>query len=162
MSSAPGWVSYVALALSAGSLFIAVLSYRAGGPRLRLRSQRFPADAESNPFPGGVPVGLTVVNSGRSAVTVEGFHVTYSAGRTPLVHVHETEGSDLPFRLASHASETWVVNARPAAREVDRVSERDDPLVGPPQFRFVAEFGNGKTARDGFSYTAVRLIADAR
>ena len=163
MSGAPEWVSYAALALSAGSLVIAGLSYRAGGPRLRLQSRRVSADAEGNPFPSGVPVRLTVVNSGRATVTVEGFHVTYPAGRKPLARVRDIDGPALPYRLEAHASETWVVDALPAAREVDREGgERDDPLVGPAQFRFVADAGNGKTAGDGFTYTAVRLIADAR
>lgn len=72
-------MSYAALALSAGSLVIAGLSYRAGGPRLRLQSRRVPADAVGTQFPSGVPVRLTVVNSGRAAVTVEEFHVTYPA-----------------------------------------------------------------------------------
>jgi hypothetical protein len=50
------------------------------GPRLRPQSRRIPADAEGNSFPGGAPLRLTVVNF-RARVTVEGFHVTYSAGR---------------------------------------------------------------------------------
>lgn len=80
-----------------------------------------------------------------------------------MAHIRDTDGPPQPYRLGAHASETWVVDALPAAREVDQEGgERDAPLVGPAQFRFVAAAGNGKTARDGVTYTAVRLIADAR
>ncbi len=88
-----------ALALSTGPLVIGGLSYRAGGPRLRLHSRRVSADTAGSPFPNGVSVTLTVVNSGRAPVTVEGFHVRYPAGRTPLAHIREADGPALPYRL---------------------------------------------------------------
>ncbi len=162
MSGAPAWVSYAALLLSAGSLLVAALAYRAGGPRLRLRSYRIPADSEANPFPSGAPVELTVVNSGRAAVTIEGFHVTRPEGRRPLAPVRDADGPDLPHRLDAHSSATWIVDALPAARAVEQKSGgEDDMLVGPAQFRFVARAGNGQEARESYSYTAVRFIAEA-
>jgi hypothetical protein len=162
MSAAPGWVSFAALALSAGSLALAGLSYRAGGPRLRLQTQRLADDPGGHPFAGGIPVRLTVVNSGRAAVTVQGFHLTYTAIRKPIVAVEDVSGPALPFRLEAHASETWVVDALPAAREFDRQSGRDDPITGPAQFRFLAVAGNGRTVPGNGWFTAVRLIAEAQ
>ncbi|NCT91955.1 hypothetical protein GXB85_13490 [Cellulomonas sp. APG4] len=107
---------------------------------------------------------LTVVNSGRAAVTIEGFHVTYPAGHEPLAYVQDNDihGPALPVRLEAHSSERWIVDALPAARAVDHESGTDDPLGGPAQFRFVTRAGNGRSASEGFTYTAVRLIADAR
>ncbi len=164
MSTAPAWVSYAALLLSTGSVIVAGLSFRAGGPRLRIQSQRLRREAPDNPFPNGAPVRLTVVNSGRAAITVEGFHVTYPSGREPLARVKSAEGAPLPHRLDAHASESWVVDALPLARAVDsKTKGRDDPLIGPVQFRFVATAGNGKAAREKhLSYPAVRFIADAQ
>ncbi|MFS0703264.1 hypothetical protein AB6N23_01955 [Cellulomonas sp. 179-A 9B4 NHS] len=154
-------MSYAALLLSAGSLLVAALAYRAGGPRLRLHSYRI-ADSAPTPFPRGVPVELTVVNSGRAAVTIEGFHVTHPEGRRPLAHVRDAHGPDLPHRLDAHSSATWIVDALPAARAVEQKSGgQDDMLVGPAQFRFVVRAGNGQEARESYSYTAVRFIAEA-
>lgn len=163
MESAPAWVSFAAVAMSAGSLAVSFLAYRAGGPRVRLESRRLSVGAEASPFPSGVPVQLTVVNSGRAAVTVEKFYVTHYGSRKRLARVEDIVGTPLPYRLEAHASETWVIDGLPVAREVDGIDGgRDDPLVGPAQFRFVAALGNGKSARGGFNYTPARFIADAR
>lgn len=116
MSSAPAWVSYGALALSAGSLGVSALAYRAGGPRLRLSAERFTGNTADDPFPQGATFRLTVVNAGRAAVTVEGFHVTPYGERKPAASVRDVEGPTLPFCLEAHASETWLVDGLTAAR----------------------------------------------
>jgi hypothetical protein len=110
-----------------------------------------------------VPVALTVVNAGRAAVTVEGFHVTLPSGRRALAEVERVKGPALPHRLEAHASETWVADALPAAQAVDREGgQRDDPFTGPAQFRFAASAGHGKTARDRLTFVALRIITEAR
>lgn len=163
--SAPGWLTYAALVLSSASLVVSVLAYCAGGPRLSLRARRLAADAAGNPFPEGAAVRLTVVNAGRAAVTVEGFHVTPYGNRKPVVEIRDVDGPVLPFRLEAHASESWCVDALPAAREYDALvrSGRLTPNSSwPSQFNFTVAAGNGKTARDRSNVDSLRIIADAR
>lgn len=157
MSNAPAWVSYAALALSSLSLVLAGLTYRAGGPRLRLRAEANAAE--------GAAFKLTVVNAGRAAVTVEGFHVTPYGERKPAAAVGEVAGPSLPHRLEAHASESWHVDALPAAREYDAMvrSGRLRPHSSwPSRFRFTVAAGNGKSAHDPQTYDSLRLIADSR
>ncbi|MGN6251053.1 MAG: hypothetical protein ACTHNS_04465 [Marmoricola sp.] len=159
---APGWVSYAALALSAMSLAVAVLSYRAGGPRLRLEASGLSKGSE--PFPNGAVAVLTVVNAGRAAVTIQGFGAKpYGSGKV-VVRVGEVVGPELPYRLAAHATETWHVDALAVARKYDAGVEsgRVRPASSwPSHFQFVVEAGNGKAAHDKHVWNSLRLIADA-
>src|SRR5688572_10689086 len=102
MSDAPWWVAYMALALSALSLVVSVLSYRAGGPRLSLQVKRVPAASANNPFPRGVAMRLTVVNAGRAAVTVQSFKVTPYGDRKAVSVIRDVQGPTLPHRLEAH------------------------------------------------------------
>lgn len=157
---APGWVSYVALVLSAASLGVAFLAYRAGGPRLTLRSRQLRPSEAGNPFPDGTAFALTVVNAGRAAVTVEGLHVMPFGSRKHLLTIDGVDGPQIPFRLEAHASETWTVDALPAARRLDVPASRDS-LVPGVDFQFCATAGDGKVARDHRSHRNLRVIADA-
>ncbi len=163
MSAAPAWVSYVALLLSAASLLVAGLSYRAGGPRLRLESVRLRAAA--SPFPDGAPIRLTVINEGRAAVSVQSFLVTPYGDRSPAGTVDECEGPELPYRLEAHETQTWCVNALPAAHAYDaqRRSGRLKPnSTWPSVFRFSVAAGDGKTAHSRTTFDSLRIIADSR
>lgn len=163
MSAAPAWVSYAALLLSAASLFVAALSYRAGGPRLRLESTRLPA--ADSPFPNGAPVRLTVVNGGRAAVTVQGFHVTPYGERKAAAQLDEVDGPALPYRLEPHETQTWCVDALPAAHAYDaqiRSGALKPHSSWPSTFRFSVAAGNGKTAHSRTTVDSLRIIADSR
>lgn len=165
MSSAPEWVTYAALALSAGALVVSVLAYRAGGPRLRLLAKPVPAGAPDNPFHGGATFRLTVVNAGRAAITVEGFHVTPYGNLKPVAAVAGVVGPSLPYRLEAHASESWVADALPAAREYDGLIRSGDlkPYSSwPSQFRFSVAAGNGRRAKTRQTFDSLRLIADSQ
>lgn len=164
MSGAPAWVSFAALALSAGSLAVSALAFRAGGPRLRLQLAQMPRSAVDNPFPGGAGVRLTVVNSGRAAVDVGGFHVTPYGNRKPVLAVEDVNGPVLPFRLEAHASETWYADALPAARGYDKKIRGGlrPHSSWPSLFRFTVSAGNGKRASTRATLDALRIIADSR
>lgn len=114
MSSAPAWVTYAALLLSALSLLVSAMTYRAGGPRLRLETAQLPRG--DSRFPSGSGVRLTVINAGRTAVTVQNFAVTPYGERKPAIPVKNVHGPALPHRLEPHASDTWEADALPAAR----------------------------------------------
>jgi hypothetical protein len=162
MSVAPAWVTYAALALSAGSLAVSALAYRAGGPRLRLHMARLP-EADS-PFPGGAAVRLTVVSTGRAAVTVQSFKVTPYGNRKAVFTVRDVKGPTLPHRLEAHASETWYVDALAAARDYDakiRSGLRPNS-TWPSLFRFTVAAGDGKRSNTQDSLDSLRLIADAQ
>ena len=163
MSSAPAWVSYAALALSAGSVAVSALAYKAGGPRLLLRAESYRGGFEDDPFLSGATHALTVVNAGRGAVTVEGFSVTPYGERKPAAGVGEVDGPDLPYRLEAHASETWLVDALVAARNYDaRIRDGLDPQSSwPSRFRFSVVAGDGKRASSGETFDSLRIIADA-
>lgn len=153
----------MALLLSAASLLVAGLSYRAGGPRLRLESTRMRA-AES-PFPEGAPIRLTVINGGRAAVSVQGFRVTPYGNRKPSGTVEECEGPDLPYRLESHETRTWCVNALPAAYAYDeqrRSGSLKPNSSWPSVFRFSVAAGDGRTAHSRTTFDSLRIIADSR
>lgn len=163
MSGAPAWVSYAALAVSAISLVVSGLTYRAGGPRLRLQAVSLAKGAANSPFPKGAAVTLTVINAGRAAVTVQGFHVApYGVRESVPVDVL---GPKLPHRLEAHASETWHLDALPVARQYNALIRsgrlRPQAMVSDSQFQFGVAAGNGKTTRDKHVYDALRLIADS-
>jgi hypothetical protein len=157
------WVSFAALALSAASLAVSALAFRAGGPRLRLQVAQLPINAANNPFRRGAGVRLTVVNSGRAAVSVERFHITPYGNREPVLTVRDVNGPLLPFRLEAHASEIWYVDALPVARDYDekiRGGLRPNSSW-PSQFRFTVAAGNGKRASTRTTLDALRIIADS-
>lgn len=163
MSAAPAWLTYVALLLSAASLVVAVLSFRAGGPRLRLQATRLQA-ADSS-FPNGSPVRLTVINGGRAAVTVQGFNVTPYGERKAAATVDDVDGPDLPYRLEPHETQTWCVDALTAAHAYDaqiRSGKLKPNSSWPSMFRFSLAAGNGKNARSRTNYDSLRIIADSR
>ena len=165
MSSAPGWVTYVSLLLSAGALVVSVLAYRAGAPRLRLRVEAIRADAANNPFPEGAAYQLTVVNSGRAAITVDRFRITPYGERKPAAKVTKVSGLPLPYRLEAHASQSWVVDALPAARTYDRLihsGQLRPHSSWPSRFRFSVDAGNGRRATTQKVFDSLRLIADSR
>ena len=164
MSGAPGWVSYAALVLSAGSLLVSGLAFRAGGPRLRLRAAEVSEDASGNPFPGGAAVLLTVVNAGRAAGTVQGFWVTPYGHRAPLFPVEDVSGPALPFRLEPHAAQSWYVDSLPAARAYDgRIRRGLRPFSSwPSRFRFTVVAGNGRRTHHRETLDSLRILADAR
>jgi hypothetical protein len=161
MSVAPAWISYAALALSAGSLAVSGLAYRAGGPRLRLEMARL-SEADS-PFPGGAAMRLTVVSAGRAAVTVQSFKVTPYGNRKAVFTVRDVKGPPLPHRLEAHASEIWYVDALSAARDYDaKIRSGLRPNSSwPSLFRFTVVAGDGKSAH-GDNLNSLRLIADAQ
>lgn len=164
MSTAPAWVSYAALALAAGSLIVATLAFRAGGPRLSLLVRRVRSGNPQSPFPGGSAFELTVVNAGRAAVSVQGFHLTPYGGRKVAVAISEVDGPTLPHRLEPHATESWYVDALPAAREYDALirSGRLKPYSSwPSRALFTVAAGNGKYVRNRDTYDTLRMIADA-
>lgn len=158
------WVSYAALILSAGSLFVSMLALRAGGPRLRLQVGRWPGGAAGNPFPDGAAVRLIVVNAGRAAVTVQGFQVTPYGNRNPVLDVSDVKGPLLPFRLEAHASEVWCTDALPAARAYDeKLRDGLRPWSSwPSQFRFTVAAGNGRRASTRTTLDCLRIIADSK
>ena len=139
------------------------MTYRAGGPRLRLEAAQLPR-ADSR-LPSGSGVRLTVINAGRAAVTVQNFAVTPYGERKPAITVQDVHGPALPHRLEPHASETWEADALPAAREYDSLirSGRLKPnSTWPSQFRFTVVAGNGKRASDRRAFDSLRLIADSQ
>jgi hypothetical protein len=163
MSDASSWVSYAALGMSGLSLVVSGLTYRAGGPRLRLEATLF--KGIDSPFPGGRPVELSVTNAGRAAVTVEGFHLTPYGERKPAVKVNDVVGAALPFRLEAHASERWLVDVLPAAREYHallRSGHLKPNSSWPSQFYFTMKAGNGKTARNRHTMDARGVLADSQ
>lgn len=162
---APTWVPYVALVLSALSLVVSGLSYRAGGPRLSLQFERVPEGSANDPFPGGAAMRLTVVNAGRAAVTVQSFKVTPYGNRKAALTVRDVKGPTLPHRLEAHASETWYVDALPAARDYDAKIHSGSlrPYSSwPSLFRFTVAAGDGKSAHTKQTLDSLRLIADAQ
>lgn len=163
MSAAPAWVSYAALLLSAASLVVAGLSYRAGGPRLRLEPLHLRAG--ESPFPEGAPVRLTVVNGGRAAVSIQGFHVTPYGERKAAASLDEIDGPPLPYRLEPHETQSWCVNALPAALAYDaqiRSGRLKPNSTWPSTFRFSVAAGNGKVAHSRTTSDSLRIIADSR
>lgn len=165
MSDASAWVPYVALATSAVSLGVSVLSYRAGGPRLSLEVDFPPRGPGSDPFPGGSTMRLTVVNAGRAAVTVQSFKVTPYGERLPVVTVDNVSGPSLPHRLEAHAMEVWDVDALPAARayygKVRSGAVRPNSSW-PTKFRFTVTAGNGKRAHSKVYFDAMQVIAESQ
>lgn len=164
MSGAPAWVSYGALALSAGSLAVSTLAYRAGGPRLALRVDEL-RRGEDDPFPKGAARRLTVVNAGRAAVTLQGFQIVLTASSKLKVRLEHVSGPTLPLRLEAHASETWIVDALPAARRLDdalTAAGASLPFGGEPYTaHFALTAGNGKEIFSRYAFDVLRLIADA-
>jgi hypothetical protein len=158
MSTAPAWVSYAALALAAGSLVVATLAYRAGSPRLSLRASRI-LDGVAE---GSATFELTVTNAGRAAVSVQSFHLTPYGARSAVIALTNVDGPELPFRLDAHASETWTVDALPAARKYDamrRSGELKPRSTWPSHILFTVAAGDGKSARDRQQFDSLRMIA---
>lgn len=154
MSDAPSWVSYAALGLSGLSLVVSGLTGRAGWPTSAPGGDIVQRDRES--VSGGRPVELTVTNAVRAAVTVEGFHLTPYGERQPSVKVSDVLGAALPFRLEAHASERWLVDALPAAREYHallRSGHLKPTGSWPSQFYFSMKAGNGKPRGTGTRWT---------
>jgi hypothetical protein len=155
--SAAIWISSAALAVAACSLYVALLAYRAGSPRLTLRVTS---------RGGGGHFELTVVNSGRAAVGIQGFTLAPHGGgeaTSPITHHHVT-GESLPYRLEAHASQTWAVNALIAAaewKERVRAGEIVPDKSQPSLAYFVVEAGNGKRERTTERYDTDRMIAEA-
>jgi hypothetical protein len=161
-AAAPAWVTYAALLMSAASLLIAWLGYRAGGPRLRLRAASIPAPG--SPFPNGSPVRLTVINGGRGAVTVQGFCITPYGERKAAATVDEVDGPDLPYRLEPHATQSWCVNVLPAAHAYDaqiRSGAIKPKSSWPSKFRFSVAAGNGRNTHSPGLHDSLRIIADS-
>ncbi|MGO4603663.1 hypothetical protein [Terrabacter sp. 2YAF2] len=164
MPDAPALVPYAALVMSALSLVVSTLAFRAGGPRLSLRMERASSRSPEIPFPSGAPVRLAVVNAGRAAVTIESFALTPYGSRRPAVIVRGAHGPALPHRLEAHASDSWYVDALPAARDYDaRLRAGLRPWSSwPSHFRFTVQAGNGKRAHAKEQLDALRVIADAQ
>jgi hypothetical protein len=64
--AAPAWVSYLALAISGFALLVSYLSYRASGPRIRLKVQYELKD----PVNQRAVMAFTVVNKSLAQLTV--------------------------------------------------------------------------------------------
>lgn len=165
---APEWISYAALGTSALAVLVSVaaariafLSYRASGPRLRLKA----VYKEKDPAARRIVMALVVTNEGRGEVSVQGFHITPYGERRPAVDVTDVEGPELPARLAGNSRATWYANVLPAAREYDaalRSGELKPHSSWPSHFYFTVSAGNGKHAHDkAHQFDAGRLIADA-
>jgi hypothetical protein len=148
--TAPEWVSYAALgvaglaALTAlTSARISYLSYRASGPRIRLRVDYKSNDAAS----GRVVMSFTVVNRGRGDVSIVGFYVTPYGSSKPVLAIEQVEGEPLPQRVAGNSEETWFANVLPAMRRYD-AGLRDKSIkpwsTWPSRIYFSVKIGSGK------------------
>jgi hypothetical protein len=121
--------------------------------------------AADSPFPNGSPVRLAVINGGRSAVTVQGFNITPYGERKAAATVDEVGGPDLPYRLEPHETQTWCVNALPAAHAYDaqiRAGTLKPYSSWPSMFRFSVAAGNGKNVQSPTKYDSLRIIADSQ
>ena len=162
MDAAPAMVSYAALAVAGGSLFLSVLTYRSGGPRVSLGVQQLAQSVRQE----AVPIRLTVVNSGRAAVSVQHFGVKpYVINRQVPIRIAPVDGPALPFRLEAHATESWIVDALPAAYAFDKAVKGHTIKTdgsAPYRFTFVVTTGNGKHRKSNANWDALRLIADSK
>ena len=158
---APAWVSYAALGISGIAVLVSFLSYRASGPRVRLKAHYELKD----PANRRAVVAFTVVNEGRGDDSIVGFHIIpYGHIRKAVVEVENVEGPPLPHRLASNSQETWHANVLPAAREYD-AGLRDKSIKPwsswPSHIYFNVKRGNGRYVRDKSArFDARQLIAD--
>src|SRR5262245_19054039 len=160
----PGWVAYAALGASGLAVLvssvaarIAYLSYRASGPRLRLKAEYKETDAAAR----RVVVAFTVTNLGRGEVSVQGFKITPYGHRRPVLDVTEVDGPALPLRLAGSSIATWQANVLPVAREYDKAL-RDGKIKPfsswPSHFYFTVSAGNGTYTRDRANQFDARTI----
>lgn len=158
MSSAPGWVSYVAIVLSAGSLVVSGLTYRAGGPRLRLKASGATYEAD------GAWVKSTVVNSGRAAVNIEAFQLTPSGYRKPVLAIEgRIVGPDLPYRLEAQASHTWHIDVLKNAQEYQRrINTGTERSPWPASYRLTVVTGNGKRTHAKSTFMPLLIIAASK
>ena len=168
-SSAPAWVSIAALGVSCLAALVALvsvrvsyLSFRASGPRLRLRIQ----SRQRDPGNGRVLIELRVVNEGRGNGDIASFHITpYGSSKAVLEIKDVMEGRALPYRLAGNSEETWFVDVVPVARKYD-AGLRDRTFKPrsswPGQIYFSVRGGNGEFVHaKSHRVDARQLIVDA-
>lgn len=98
-------------------------------------------------------------------MSVQGFRVTPYGERKSAATVDEVDGPALPFRLEPHETQSWCVNALPAAYAYDaqiRSGRLKPNSSWPSLFRFSVAAGNGKTAHSRTNFNSLRIIADSR
>ena len=85
--------------------------------------------------------------------------------RKAAATVKDVDGPALPYRVEAHESQTWCVDALPAARAYDaeiRSGRLDPHSSWPDRFRFSVLAGNGKSAHSVETYSSLRIIADGQ
>jgi len=113
------WTTVIALygaVVATASLGLAVLAYRAGGPRLKPSTWLRPATEEK-------PAELTirVANHGRAEGTVNRIYLSVPGPYSiPLSYPDTLKGPELPCRVSGHASTQWTVEANWLLEEVRR------------------------------------------
>jgi hypothetical protein len=99
-------VAIVAAMLSAGSLAVSFLAYRAGGPKIRVRTFRL-----SSPGADKVELVARVTNSGRGPVDIETFALWARFPGPINVRSHEmVKGEPLPYRLEGKSTRKWHID----------------------------------------------------
>jgi hypothetical protein len=113
------WTIVIALygaVVATASLIIAILAYRAGGPRLKPSTWLRPATEDK-----AAELTIRVANSGRAEGTVNRVYLSVPGPYSiPLNDPGILKGPELPCRVPGHASTQWTVEANWLLQEVRR------------------------------------------
>ena len=141
-------VAIVAAMLSAGSLTVSFLAYRAGGPKVRVHTFRLaPVTADKIEFL------VRVTNSGRGPIDVRTFAIWHRLGG--LSHIRSEEavsGEALPHRLDGMSQREWRIVLSESIRSVRRLNTQGTHLVPTPyrRVRLVAVLGDSRVVKPRF------------
>jgi hypothetical protein len=97
-------IAAYAAVVSTGSLVVALLAWRSGGPQLQARAGLVRAEN------GNGWLSITVNNRGRADITIESMQLWVGKLSPRMVESFKVErGPELPHRLVSHSSIDWVL-----------------------------------------------------
>jgi hypothetical protein len=148
-------VAIIAAMLSAGSLAVSFIAYRAGGPRVRVRALRLsPLSAEKLEFV------VKVTNSGRGPVDIEAFAVWARLAGPSNIKPHEAvKGETCPYRLEGMSAREWRIELSDSMRLPRDMNQHAVSLGLKPyrRARVVAVLGDGRVVKPRF-FHAFRVV----
>jgi hypothetical protein len=96
-------IAILAAMISAGSLVVSLLGYRAEGPNIKIRSSEGIGEVRTP--------SITMINSGRGAVDIIDFALwsRFTSIEWAKISPFDVEGEELPYRLDGKSTRQWCL-----------------------------------------------------